>query len=136
MSRSSASRRRLSSLTERIAAVGLVGRLLDLAVGRDAIEPHAADADIEIVFAVESHAERLAADVSEDLHALVVGGEEAHDVAVARAGIEIVVAVEDHVLGRLDPAEPNHLYVAQLVVGLERAALAPSSVGRRRLQGL
>ena len=31
------------------AAVGLVGHLLDLALGRDAIEPHAADADVEIV---------------------------------------------------------------------------------------
>ena len=66
--------------------------------------------------------------MGEDLHLLVVGREEAHDVAVARAGIEIVVAVEDDVLGRLDAAEADQLDVAQLVVLLERAAL-PISVG-------
>ena len=76
MSRSSASRRRLSSLTDAQAAVGLVRRLLDLAVRRDAVEAHAADADVEIVVAVEGHAERLAADMGEDLHRLVVGREE------------------------------------------------------------
>ena len=89
------------------AAVGLVGRLLDLAVGRDAVEAHAADADIEVVVAVERHAERLAADMGVDLHPLVVGREEADDVAVARAGVEIVVAVEDHVFRRLDAAEAD-----------------------------
>ena len=102
------------------AAVGLVGDLLDLALGRDAIEPHAADADIEIVLAVERHAERLAADMGEHLHLLVVGRQEAHDVAVARAGIEIVVAVEDDVFRRLDAAEPDQRHVAQLVVLRER----------------
>ena len=89
------------------AAVGLVCDLLDLAVGRDAIEPHAADADIEIVVAIEGHAERLAADMGEDLHLLVVGRQEADDVAVARARIEIVVAIEDDVFRRLDAAEAD-----------------------------
>ncbi len=112
------------------AAVGLVGDLLDLALGRDAIEPHAADADIEIVLAVERHAERLAADMGEHLHLLIVGRQEAHDVAVARAGIEIVVAVEDDVFRRLDAAEPDQRHVAQLVVLRERAA-----AGRGRGRG-
>ena len=46
--------------------------------------------------------------------------QEADNVAVARAGIEIVLAVEDHVLGRLDPAEPDSVDVAQPVVQRER----------------
>ena len=103
------------------AAVGLVGDLLDLALGRDAIEAHAADADIEIVVAVEGHAERLAADMGEDLHLLVVGRQETHDVAVARARVEVVVAVEDDVFRRLDAAEADQRHVAQLVVLRERA---------------
>ena len=111
------------------AAVGLVGRLLDLAIGRDAIEPHAADADVEIVVAVEGHAERLAADVREDLHALVVGREEADDVAVARAGVEVVVAVEDHVFGRLDPAETDQCRRRAACRSARRAALPLSVVG-------
>ena len=98
------------------AAVGLVGRLLDLAVGRDAIEAHAADADIEIVGPVERHAERLAADMGEDLHLFVVGREEAHDVAMARPGIEIVVSIEDDVLRRLDPPQPDQADAGQPVV--------------------
>ena len=113
------------------AAVGLVGDLLDLALGRDAIEPHAADADIEIVVAVEGHAERLAADMGEDFHLRVVGRLETHDVAVARAGIEIVVAVEDDVLRRLDAAEPDQRDVAQLVV-LREGPAAGRGRGRRR----
>ena len=104
------------------AAVGLVCDLLDLALGRDAIESHPADADIEIVVAVERHAERLAADMREDLHLLVVGRHETHDVAVARARVEIVVAVEDDVFRRLDAADADQRHVAQLVVLRERAA--------------
>ena len=111
------------------AAVGLVGRLFDLAVRGDAIEPHAADANIEVVLAIEGHAERLAADMGVHLHLLVIGRKEADDVAVARSRIEIVVAVEDDVLRRLDAAEPDQRDVAQLVVLLERAALA--DLGRR-----
>ena len=49
---------------------------------------------------------------------------------MARAGVEVVVPVEDDVLGRLDPAEPDQRHVAQLVVLLERSALA--DLGRRR----
>ena len=87
-----------------------------LRVRRDAVQAHAADADVEVVVAVEGHAERLAADVGEDLHALVVGREEADHVAVAGAGVEVVVAVEDHVLRGLDAAEADQRHVAQLVV--------------------
>ena len=69
------------------AAVRLVGGLINLAVGRDSVETHAADADIEIVAAVEGHAERLTPDMGEDFHALIIRGEKANDVAVARTGI-------------------------------------------------
>ena len=100
----------------RVAAVRLVGRLLDLAIGRDPVEAHAADADVEVVLAVEGHAERRAADVREDLHPLVVGREEADDVAVARAGVEVVVAVEDHVFRALDAAEADRRRRPQPVV--------------------
>ena len=65
---------------------------------------------------IKRHAERRAADVRKDLHALVVGREKADDVAVARAAVQIVVAVEDHVFGAFDAAEPDHRHVAQLVV--------------------
>ena len=108
------------------AAVGFVRYLLDLARRGDAVEPHAADADIEIVVAVERHAERLAADMGEDLHLLVVGRHETDDVAVARAGIEIVVAVENDVFRRLDAADADQRDVAQLVVLGERAAAGGS----------
>ena len=102
--------------------------LLDLAVGRDAVEAHAADADIEIALAVEGHAERSAADMGEDLHALVVGREEADDVAVAGAAVEVVVAVEDDVLRPFDPAEADQLDVAQLVVQRVGGAAARRAV--------
>ena len=109
MSRSSASRRREIVDDREQAAVGLVGELVDRLVGATRIEAHAADADEEIAVAVERHAERMAADMGEDLVALVVGPEEAHDVAVAGAAIEIVVAIEDDVLRALDLAEPDDL---------------------------
>ena len=53
-------------------AVGLVGELAELAVGRDLVEPHAADADVEIAVAVEGEPERLAADMGEDFVPRVV----------------------------------------------------------------
>ena len=115
------------------AAVGFVCRLLDGAVGRDAIEAHAADADIEIVFAVERHAERLAADMGEDFHCLVVGREKSDDISVARAGVKIVVPIENDVLRRFDSAQSDQRHVTQLVVLLEWAAFADLG-GRRRRQ--
>ena len=102
--------------------------LLDLAIGRDAVEAHAADADVEVVVAVEGHAERRAADVREDLHALVVGREEAHDVAVARAGVEVVVAVEDHVLRAFDAAEADQLRRRAACRSAPRACRASGAV--------
>ena len=75
----------------------------------DLVEAHADDADDQIAVAVERQAERAAADMGEDLPLLVVGPEEADDVAVAVAAIEIVVAVEDDVLRALDLAEPDEL---------------------------
>src|SRR5256885_6050969 len=52
----------------------------------------------------------------------------------SRAAIEIVVAVEDHILGPLDAAEPDHRYVAQLVVdGPGRAAIRCSRGGREHV---
>ena len=89
------------------AAVGLVRHLLDLALRRNAVEAHPADADIEIVAAIEGHAERLTADMGEDLHVLVVWREKANDVAVARARIKIVVAIEDDVFRGLDAADAD-----------------------------
>ena len=84
------------------AAVRFIRRFLDLAIRSDAVEPHAADADIEIVLTVERHPQRLAADMGEHFHPLVVRREKADDVAMARAGVKIVVAIENHILGRLD----------------------------------
>ena len=112
----------------RIAAVGLVGHLLDLALGRHPVQPHAADAHVEVVVLVERHAQRRAADVRIDLHALVVGRKEPHDVAVARAGVQVVVAVEDHVFRAFDAAQADDLDALQLVVQRPRRA----AVGRRR----
>src|SRR5712675_331865 len=102
------------------AAVGLIRHLLDLSIRRDAVEAHTADADVEIVGAIERHAERLAADMGEYLHLLVVGRQEADDVAVARTGIEIVVAIENDVFRRFDAAEADQRHVAQFVVLRER----------------
>ena len=65
--------------------------------------------------------------MGEDLHLLVVGRQEADDVAVARAGVEVVVAIEDDVFRRLDAAEADQRHVAQLVV-LRRTAPLPGSV--------
>ena len=61
---------------------------------------------------VECHTERLAADMGENFHFLVVGREEADNVAMARTGVEIVVAVEDHVFRRLDASEADQRDVA------------------------
>ncbi len=129
MSRSSASLQAAVVVDRTHAAVGFVGRLFHGAVRLDAIEPHAADADVEIVLAIEGHAERLAADMGEHLHLLIVGREKADDVAVTRTRIEVVVAVEDDVLRCLDAAKADQLDIAQLVVLLERAAMA--DLGRR-----
>ena len=41
-----------------------------------------------------------------DLRTLVIGSEEANDVAMARAAIEIVIAVENDVFRALDLAKP------------------------------
>ena len=97
-------------------AVGLVGQLLDRAVLRDAIEPHAADAAEQRAVAREGHAERASADMGEDLLPAIVGREEADDVAGAVADIDVVVVVEDDVLRPVDLAEPDQLDRTQPVV--------------------
>ena len=81
--------------------------LLTVAVRRDLIKPHAADADDQVAVAVEGQAERMAADMGEDLVPRVVRREEADDVAMARAAIEVVVAVEDDVLRPFDLPKPD-----------------------------
>ena len=111
------------------APVGFVRHLLDLAIGRNAIEAHPADAHIEIVSTIERHAERLTADMGEHFHLLVVGRREAHDVAMARTGVEIVIAIEDNIFRRFDAANADQRDVAQLVILRERPA---AGCGRNR----
>ena len=63
--------------------------------------------DEQVAVAVEGKPQREAADMGEDLRDLVVGREEADDLAVARAAIEMIVAVEDDVLGPFQFAEAD-----------------------------
>ena len=79
-------------------------------------EAHAADADVQVEIGVEGHAQGVAADMGEDLDPFVVGGEDAHHVAVAAAAIHVVLGVEDHVLGAVEFSETDRLHPAQPVV--------------------
>jgi len=83
---------------------------------------------------VEGHAERVAADMREHFRALMIGAEEAHDVAMARAAIEIVVAIEDDVLRPFDLAEADDLDGAQAVVEHIRRAGCVDLRRRRQRQ--
>ena len=112
------------------APVRLVRQLRHRLVGRDRIEPHAADADEQVALAVKGHAKRVTADMSKDLVARMIGAEEADDVAVAGAAIEIVVAVQNDVLGPFDLAKSDHLDGPQLVV--QRVRRGRIEGGRRR----
>ena len=99
----------------------------DFAVGADHVEAHAGDADDEIVVAVEGEAERAAADMGEDLPLLMIGTEEAHDVAVTVAAIEMPVAVDNHVLRPLDLGQADHLDIARACRSARRASPVRSS---------
>ena len=100
----------------RIAAIGLVGHLFDLALGRDPVQAHAANADIKVVMPIKRHAQRRATNVGVDFHAFVIGRKKPDDVAVTRTGIEVVVPVQNHILRAFNSAQPNHLDIAQFVV--------------------
>ena len=102
------------------AAVGLGGQTAHSSVHLHLIETHAGDADVDPPFAIERHAERRAADVSEHFVAGVVGREPLQDVAVTVARVENVVAVKNDVLGAFEYAEADDADVAQVVLRRER----------------
>ena len=113
--------------------VGAVRHLEDGAIRLDAVNPHARDTDKQVLLAVESKAERPAADAGEFFAYRIVGRPEANDRAVAVDGVEVVLAVENDVLRSLDLVERDGFGVAQTVVfGEHRAAVARDR--RRRLE--
>ena len=105
-----------------------------VALPRDAVEPHAADAAQQRAVARERHAERTAADMGEDLLPGIVRREEAHDVAGAVADIDVVVVVEDDVLRPVDAVEADRLDRTQPVV--ERIGRIAVRGGRGRQLGI
>ena len=78
--------------------------------------------------------ERMAADMREDFRALVIGSEEADDVAMPRAAIEIVIAVEDDVFRPFDLAKPDDFDRAQPIVQAIRRARSRRRWRFRRLE--
>ena len=114
----------------RPGAVGLGREFRHFACLRDRIEPHGADAAQQIAGAVEGEAKRKAADMGEDFRALIVGREEADDLAMARAAIEMIVAVQDDVLGPFQLAEADRRRFGQPVV----EGIGAAGSGQRRLR--